>query len=67
MQTTNLNAHPNRDIKKRTDKCSIPFPLKIDTPNQVTKAAIEEGLRIAADPNVKGYTNMTDLWKALES
>jgi len=45
----------------------IPFPLTLDTPNKVTTAAIEEGRRIAADPNAKGYTNMTDLRKALES
>ncbi|MBQ7516153.1 MAG: type II toxin-antitoxin system RelB/DinJ family antitoxin [Schwartzia sp.] len=45
----------------------IPFPLTLDTPNHVTKAAIEEGRRIAADPKAKGYTNMAELRTALES
>jgi len=44
----------------------IPFALKLDVPNEVTAAAIEEGRRIASDSNVKGYTNMDDLKEALE-
>ncbi len=44
----------------------IPFPLKLDTPNQTTAQAIEEGRRIAADSSVKGYTSMDDLKKALD-
>ncbi len=31
-----------------------------------SRAAIEEGRRIASDNNVKGYTNMDDLKAALE-
>lgn len=44
----------------------IPFSLKLDTPNQTTTQAIEEGRRIAADSSVKGYANMDDLKKALD-
>ena len=44
----------------------IPFELKLNTPNAITVAAIEEGRRIAKDPNVKGYNNMDDLRAALE-
>ena len=44
----------------------IPFPLKLDTPNETTAAAIEEGRRIAADPNVRGYTSIEALRKALD-
>ena len=43
----------------------IPFSLKIEMPNEVTAAAIEEGRRIAADKNIKGYANTKDLRAAL--
>ena len=32
----------------------------------LTVAAIEEGRRIAADPSIKGYTDMDELKAALE-
>lgn len=34
--------------------------------NQETLDAIEEGRRLARDPNVKGYTSIEELRKALE-
>jgi len=44
----------------------LPFELKVPrVPNAETIEAIEEGRRIAKDPNVKGYTDMNELWKAL--
>ena len=48
-------------------RTTIRFSLKLDTPNEVTAAAIEEGRRIASDSSVKGYTNMNDLKAALEA
>lgn len=44
----------------------IPFSLKIDNPNDVTLAAIEEGKKIANDKNTKGYNSVDDLRKALD-
>ena len=44
----------------------IPFALKVDVPNEITVAAIEEGRRIASDGSVKGYTTIEDLKAALE-
>ena len=44
----------------------IPFSLKLDVPNEVTAAAIEEGRRIASDKSVKGYNSMDDLRAALD-
>ena len=44
----------------------IPFDLKLEFPNEVTTAAIEEGRRIASDPDVKGYTDISELKAALE-
>lgn len=44
----------------------IPFSLKIDNPNDVTLAAIEEGKKITNDNNIKGYNSVDDLKKTLE-
>ena len=54
-------------LKASIREHGMPFPLTLDIPNHVTKAAIEEGRKIAKDPNAKGYTNMADLKAALES
>jgi len=45
----------------------VPFEIMMpEVPNAETIAAMEEGERIARDPNVKGYTNLDELWKDLE-
>ena len=45
----------------------IPFTIFMpEQPNAETIAAMEEGERIARDPNVKGYTDLNELWKDLE-
>lgn len=49
-----------------TLKQLLPFDLKLDTPNSLTAAAIEEGRRIAHDDTIKGYSSKEDLRKALE-
>ncbi len=61
--TSAINIFLRASIRER----GMPFPLTLGAPNSVTKAAIEEGRRIAKDTTVKGYTNMTDLKAALES
>lgn len=61
--TTAINMFLRTTIREN----GIPFVLKLDTPNEVTAAAIEEGRRIASDGSVKGYTNMDDLKAALEA
>ena len=43
----------------------MPFGLKPDVPNAETKAAIEEGRRLADDPHSKGYSDIGELRKAL--
>jgi hypothetical protein len=43
------------------------FKLKKEIPNTETAEAMLEADRIAHDPNVKGYTNIADLMKALDS
>ena len=60
--TTAINLFLRASIREN----GIPFELKIEKPNKTTIAAIEEGRRIASDPNVKGYHSMDDLKAALE-
>ncbi len=43
----------------------LPFDMRVETPNAETIAAIEEGRRIARDPNVKGYSSIEELRTAL--
>lgn len=61
--TTALTMFVKASIREQ----GIPFEVRRDVPNAETIAAIEEGRRIANDPNVKGYDNMEDLIRALES
>lgn len=61
--TTALTIFVKASIREQ----GIPFEVKRDVPNAETISAIEEGRRIANDPNVKGYDNMEDLIRALES
>ena len=45
----------------------LPFQIMMpEVPNAETRAAMEEGDRIAHDPNVKGYTDLNELWKDLD-
>lgn len=63
----NMTTAINMFLRTTIRENGIPFSLKLDTPNEVTAAANEEGRRIASDSNVKGYTNMDDLKAALEA
>ena len=60
--TTAINMFLRTTIREN----GIPFRLKLDTPNELTAAAIEEGRHTASDSSVKGYTTMDDLKAALE-
>ena len=44
----------------------IQTPLKSEVPNAETVAAIEEGWRIAHDPNAKSYDSIAELRKDLD-
>ena len=57
--TTAINMFLRQTIRSK----GIPFELKL---NDETIAAIEEGRRMAKDPNVKGYVTMEELREALE-
>lgn len=45
----------------------LPFSVELPRYNQATLAAMDEARRISRDPDVKGYTSMDDLKKALEA
>lgn len=44
----------------------LPFSVEIPRYSQRTLDAMDEARRISRDPDVKGYTGMDDLRKALE-
>ena len=62
----NMTTAINMFLRTTIRKNGIPFSLKLDVPNEITAAAIEDGRRIASDNSVKGYTDMDDLKAALE-
>ena len=62
----NMTTAINMFLRTTIREHGIPFSLKLDVPNSTTSAAIEEGRRIAGDPNVKGYSSIEDLKAALE-
>lgn len=61
----NMTTAVNMFLRATIRENGIPFPLKVDVPNEVTKSAIEEGRRIASDKSVKGYSSMDELKAAL--
>lgn len=63
----NMTTAVNMFLRQTIRSNGIPFELKLNTPNAITVKAIEEGRRIAADSDIKGYSNMKDLKDALES
>lgn len=62
----NMTTAVNMFLRSTIRENGIPFELKLEEPNDVTIAAIDEGKRIASDPNIKGYTNMDELKAALK-
>lgn len=54
----------NKKDKKASNHNKI--KIKKDVPNKETLEAIEEGRRMALDPNVHSYDNIEDLRKALD-
>ena len=61
----NMSTAVNMFLRTTIRENGIPFALKLETPNELTAAAIAEGRRIASDDSVKGYTDMDELKAAL--
>ena len=56
----------NMFLRQTINDNGLPFQPIITELNQETLDTIEEGRRLARDPNVKGYTSIEELRKALE-
>lgn len=61
----NMTTAVNIFLRQTIRENGIPFELKLNIPNEVTAAAIEEGRKLAYDKSAAGYTNMDDLKAAL--
>jgi addiction module antitoxin, relB/dinJ family len=61
-----MTAAVNLFLRASIREQGIPFSLKLDKFNKETIEAIEEGRKIAKDPNAKGYRSVDELKKALE-
>lgn len=61
--TTAINMFLRTSIREN----GIPFDLKIDSVNDETKLAIEEGRKIADDKTIEGYVSIEELKKALKN
>ena len=62
----NMTTAVNIFLRQTIRTNGIPFELSLNTPNDITRAAIAEGRAIATDKSIRGYTNMNDLKAALE-
>lgn len=62
----NMTTAINMFLKTTIRENGIPFSLMLKEPTKETVDAINEGRRIARDLNVKGYSSIEELKKALE-
>lgn len=62
MTTSNLNNQIDKEINEQ----GTPSSLKSEKYNKETVEAIEEGRKLAKDPNAEGYHTVDELKKALE-
>lgn len=62
----NMSTAINMFLRASIRKGGIPFDLTLDVPNKETLEAIEEGRRLAMDPNAPSYDSIEDLRKALD-
>lgn len=62
----NMSTAINMYLRATIRENGLPFNLKLDTLNQQTISAIEEGRRIAKDPSVKGFQSIDELRNALD-
>ena len=60
-----LSTAINIYLKAAIRENGLPFDMRTARPNAETIAAIEEGRRMAHDPNAKSYENVAELRKAL--
>lgn len=62
----NLSTAFNIFVRQALREGGIPFKVTTSSPNKETIAALLEAERIAKDPNVKGYTDLDELFADLK-
>lgn len=62
----NMTTAINMFLRTAIREHGIPFELKLDAPNEITAAAIEEGRKLMSDPSSPKYSDMESLKAALE-
>lgn len=63
----NLTTAVNMFLRQAIRTGGIPFDIKLNTPNEITAAAIAEGKRMMQDRTAKGYHSMEELKAALDA
>lgn len=63
----NMSTAFNIFVRQAVREGRIPFEVSLNQPNKETIAALLEAERIAKDPNVKGYTDLKQLFADLEA
>lgn len=61
----NMTTAVNIFLRTAIREQGIPFELKLNLPNEITTASIEEGRKMLSDPSPKKYSNIDDLKNAL--
>ena len=62
----NLSTAFNIFVRQPLREGGIPFEIRTDRPNKETIAAMLEAENIAKDPNVKGYTDLDEMFADLK-
>ena len=62
----NLSTAFNIFVRQSLREGGIPFEIRTDRPNKETVAAMLEAENIAKDPNVKGYTDLDEMFADLK-
>lgn len=62
----NLSTAFNIFVRQSLREGGIPFEIRADRPNKETIAAMLEAENIAKDPNVKGYTDLDEMFADLK-
>ena len=62
----NMTTAINMFLRATIRECGIPFELKLEVPNDITAAAIDEGRKMINDPSAPRYTSLEALKEALE-
>ena len=62
----NMTTAINMFLRATIREYGIPFELKLEVPNDITAAAIDEGRKMINDPSARRYTSLEALKEALE-